>query len=134
MSSSSLISLLKMLYVLGSSQIHFLLSLEFKVILSAMAQDGSIELQASRDVAPAPIACETHYGEPAKLEILNTTESPEMMDYDDQPLKHLSQQRSEIEAGDDDEVQFVFSAPRRKRRKRRRYENSKISKAVLILL
>jgi len=97
-----------------------------------MAQVESTEPHAPGDASPAPIACETHYGEPAKLEILNTTESPEPMDYDDQPLKDLSQQRSEIEAADDDEVQFVFSAPRRRRRKRKRCESPAISQALLI--
>jgi hypothetical protein len=82
-----------------------------------MAQDGSLKLP----LASTSAACEALHCQPAKLDILPTTAVIQSKDRDGQHPEDLSRLKSGSEVGDDDEVRFVFSAPRRRKRKRKKY-------------
>jgi hypothetical protein len=86
-----------------------------------MAQDASTKLPVIAIASPADR--DVSQDQPAKIDTLPTTLSPQPpVDQNDQLGKDPSQLKPEPGASDDDEVQFVFSAPRRRKRKRKRYK------------
>lgn len=86
-----------------------------------MAQDGSINLPVTSTASPA--ACEPPQGQPVDID-MPMTAAPQVKDHDGQQPGDLNRLKSGSDVSDDDEVQFVFSAPRRRKRKRKRHETS----------
>jgi hypothetical protein len=85
-----------------------------------MAQDLSIDLPISSG-APTP-ASEA----PAPLSVtagaLFQTVAPQFLIHNDHTYQDMNAVDAEPKVIEDDEVQFVFAAPRRRKRKRKRYE------------
>ncbi len=91
-----------------------------------MVQELSIELPIS-SAAPT-LATEA----PAPLSVtagaLSQTVAPQLLIHNDHTSQDMNALDAEPKVIEDDEVQFVFSAPRRRKRKRKRYEAWKSAK------
>jgi hypothetical protein len=100
--------------------------------MPTMAQDLSIDVPIS-SAAPT-LASEA----PAPLSVtagtLSQTVAPQFLIHND----HISQDMNALDAEpkviEDNDVQFVFSAPRRRKRKRKRYEEWKSAELLLIVV
>jgi hypothetical protein len=114
-------SSLQMLYLLGSAQFHSFLSFGSSICYVMMAQEGSIDLPVMYPIPP--IASEALGGQQIKINILPQITALQPMNTHDPILLNVIKEDSGAKASDDndDEVQFVFSAPRRRKRKRKRY-------------
>jgi len=86
-----------------------------------MAQDGSIKLPVTSTASP--VACEPPQGQPVNID-MPMIAAPQFKGHDGQQPGDLNWLKSGSDVSDNDEVQFVFSAPRRRKRKRKRYETS----------
>jgi hypothetical protein len=85
-----------------------------------MAQDGSINLPNTCTASPA--GCEMSQDQQTKTDTLRMAIFPQSnIDHNDQQPINLSQLKPGCTASDDNDVQFVFAAPRRRKRKRKRY-------------
>lgn len=85
-----------------------------------MAQDLSIDLPISSGAptlaseAPAPLS--------VTAGALSQTVAPQFLIHNDHTYQDMNAVDAERKVIEDDEVQFVFAAPRRRKRKRKRYE------------
>lgn len=80
-----------------------------------MAENGSIDLSVM-DVVQPPVP-EAINGQEAKLPPI---EASQPINYHGQHLEVIGEVHFEPEAGDDQEVQCVYSIPRRRKKKRKR--------------
>jgi hypothetical protein len=97
-----------------------------------MAQERPIELLVT-PTAP-PVAVKTPNSKPATIDSLSSTATPNFMNRNGQHLQGITQVNSGLNASEDDEVQFVFSAPRRRKRKRKRYETLRFPEGLLTMM
>lgn len=95
-----------------------------------MAQDLSIDLPIS-SAAPT-LASEA----PTPLSVtggaLSQTVAPPFLIHNDHTSQDMNVVDAEPKVIEDDEVQFVFAAPRRRKRKRKRYEALQFEELLLI--
>jgi hypothetical protein len=109
-----------MLYLLGSSQLGRFSVSAPQIFISIMAQELSIELPIPA-TAP-PVASEALQGQSASIDFPPPKAAPQPVNHDRQSLQGVNQVEFGQKASEDDEVQFVFAVPRRRKRKRKRYE------------
>jgi hypothetical protein len=100
--------------------------------MPTMAQDLSIDVPIS-SAAPT-LASEA----PAPLSVtagaLSQTVAPQFLIHNDHTSQDMNALDAEPKVIEDDDVQFVFSAPRRRKRKRKRYEAWKSAELLLIVV
>lgn len=94
-----------------------------------MAQERPIELLVT-PTAPR-VTVEVPNSKPATIDSLSSTVTPNLMNCNGQYPQGMAQVNSGPNASEDDEVQFVFSAPRRRKRKRKRYETLRFPEGLL---
>ena len=102
------------------SPLSFVFSrLAFKVLMSMVAQEQPMEHHVP--FANPPLASEHLRSQLARIDTTSSVNASGSVPQIDQFIQERTLETSETKASDDDEVQFVFSAPRRRKRKRRRY-------------
>jgi hypothetical protein len=85
-----------------------------------MTQELSIELPVPATAPPE--ASEALQGQSTSIDLPPPKAALQPVNHNGLSLQGVDQVEFELKATEDDEVQFVFAAPRRRKRKRKRYE------------